>query len=82
MHFALRGEVKQQRKLAAEMAVSFPHLEEGELAVMNFVDLLRRCKNTYLNVPKKYMSPSLIRFLDLHLHYLTPGVVVGLGFLN
>ena len=82
MHFALRGEVKKQQKLAAEMADSFPHLDEAEMTSMGFTDLLRRCKNTYLNVPRKHMSPSLIRFLDRNVNYLTPGVIVGLGYLN
>lgn len=81
VHAALRGDRQQQSELAEEMALKCIHLNKDELEHISYTDALRRCKAVYMNVPRKNMSPSLLRYLELKLNYLTPGVVLGVSYL-
>lgn len=79
VHAALKGDADGQAAVAAKMEALFPHVDKASMSAVTYAEALRHCKNSYLNVPHKSMSPSLVQFLDLKLNYLTPGVLLGIG---
>lgn len=79
VHATLQGNACSQLQIASKMVSLFPILDKNELEKISYSDALRHCKNFFLNVPRKSMCPALLRFLELNLNYLTPGVVLGIG---
>ena len=82
VHATLQGSASAQLQLASKMVSLFPTLNKEQLEKISYSDALRHCKGFFLNVPRKSMCPSLLRFLELNLNYLTPGVILGIGHLD
>ena len=81
VHAALKGNAELQSDIASNMGTLFHRGDTSSLAVISYTDAVRHCKNEYVNVPRKTMSPELVKYLELNLNYLTPGVILGIGSL-
>ena len=82
VHATLQGNTPSQLQIVSKMASFFPAVNQSDLEKITYSEALRHCKNFFLNVPRKSMSPSLVRYLELNLNYLTPGVILGIGHLD
>ena len=80
VHIILRGDHKAQKEHAARMKEVFPHLSLMNLEQVDFQTALKQAKTCFFYLSKQAMNKALQSFLDLKLNYLSPGIVVGVGF--
>lgn len=80
VHITLRGDYKAQQEQAARMKEVFPHLSAMNLEQIDFQTALKQAKTCFFYLSKQAMNKALQSYLDLKLNYLSPGIVVGVGF--
>ena len=81
-HATLRADVDAQAELCEWTLQHFPHMDEHRMQNVTYVDALKKSKDAFHCLPRKYMRPSLTSYLQRMLNYLSPGVVLGVRILD